>query len=49
MEPVSGEFAPHNEVDEVRWATPAEAHGLLSYPADAVVVDAAVGCLDDGA
>jgi 8-oxo-dGTP pyrophosphatase MutT (NUDIX family) len=26
--------APSNEVDEVRWATPDEAQGLLSYPGD---------------
>jgi len=48
MEPVSGEFAPHHEVDEVRWVTPAEARGLLSYPADAVIVDAATDSLGGG-
>jgi len=34
MEPVSGEFEPNDEVDEVRWLTPAEALEALSYPAD---------------
>lgn len=38
MRPVAGSFAPHREVDEVRWISPAEAAGLLSYPRDAEVV-----------
>ena len=45
MEPVEGEFAPQNEVDEVRWLPPDEARELLTYPADAAVVDAAVARL----
>jgi 8-oxo-dGTP diphosphatase len=35
MEPVGGEFAPNDEVDEMRWLTPAEAVDLLTYPRDA--------------
>jgi 8-oxo-dGTP diphosphatase len=34
MEPVGGEFAPNDEVDELRWLTPAEAAALLTYPRD---------------
>lgn len=40
MEVVGGEFVPNDEVDEVRWLAPVEAAGLLSYPHDAVVVEA---------
>jgi 8-oxo-dGTP diphosphatase len=34
MDPVGGEFAPNDEVDELRWLTPAEAVALLTYPRD---------------
>jgi 8-oxo-dGTP diphosphatase len=34
MRPVGGEFAPDDEVDEVRWETPERAAGLLSWPRD---------------
>jgi 8-oxo-dGTP pyrophosphatase MutT (NUDIX family) len=34
MEPLDGEFVPSDEVDEVRWLTPADADGLLSYEHD---------------
>jgi 8-oxo-dGTP diphosphatase len=34
MEPIDGEFVPSDEVDEVRWVTPAEAEGLLTYDRD---------------
>jgi 8-oxo-dGTP diphosphatase len=34
MEPIDGEFVPSNEVDEVRWVTPAEAEDLLTYDRD---------------
>jgi 8-oxo-dGTP diphosphatase len=34
MEPIDGEFAPNDEVDEVRWVTPAEAADLLTYDRD---------------
>ena len=34
MQAVEGEFAPHDEVDEVRWETPERAAELLSWPRD---------------
>jgi 8-oxo-dGTP diphosphatase len=34
MEPVGGEFAPNEEVDEVRWMPFEEAATQLSYPHD---------------
>jgi 8-oxo-dGTP pyrophosphatase MutT (NUDIX family) len=34
MQAVEGEFAPHDEVDEVRWETPERASELLSWPRD---------------
>ena len=34
MQPEAGEFSPNEEVDEVRWVTPEEAEGLLSYDHD---------------
>jgi 8-oxo-dGTP diphosphatase len=34
MEPLDGEFVPSDEVDEVRWLTPADAEPLLSYEHD---------------
>jgi 8-oxo-dGTP diphosphatase len=34
MEPESGEFVPNEEVDEVRWLSPAEAEALLTYDHD---------------
>ena len=40
MEPQSGAFAPNEEVDEMRWVTPAEAEGLLSYEHDRVLARA---------
>jgi 8-oxo-dGTP diphosphatase len=39
MEPVEGEFAPNDEVDDVRWLTPREALAALSYPADRALVE----------
>ncbi len=38
MDPVGGEFAPNDEVDELRWLTPAEAAELLTYPRDVDLV-----------
>jgi 8-oxo-dGTP diphosphatase len=38
MEPGEGEFAPSDEVDELRWLAPADAAELLSYPHDAELV-----------
>jgi 8-oxo-dGTP diphosphatase len=34
MEPESGEFAPNDEVDELRWVTPGEASELLTHDRD---------------
>jgi 8-oxo-dGTP diphosphatase len=31
-------FAPNDEVDELRWMTPAEAERMLSYPRDRALV-----------
>jgi 8-oxo-dGTP pyrophosphatase MutT (NUDIX family) len=42
MEPLEGEFAPHGEVDELRWVTREEADRLLSYPHDRELVAQAV-------
>ena len=38
---LSGEFAPNDEVDELRWASIEEAKRLLSYDVDAGVLDKA--------
>ena len=38
MTPVGGEFAPTDEVDELRWVTPDEARRLLSYDRDRELV-----------
>jgi 8-oxo-dGTP diphosphatase len=42
MEPVEGEFAPHGEVDELRWVKLEEAERLLTYPHDRVLVQRAL-------
>ena len=34
MEPLTGEFEPSDEVDEMRWVSPADAEQLLSYEHD---------------
>lgn len=34
MSPMGGSFTPNNEVDQILWATPAEAALTLSYPHD---------------
>jgi len=39
---LSGAFAPNDEVDEVRWVSPADARDLLSYDRDLRVLAAAV-------
>ena len=39
MEPIEGEFAPNDEVDEVRWVTPADAMSLLTYDFDRELVE----------
>jgi 8-oxo-dGTP diphosphatase len=38
MEPTGGEFAPNDEVDELRWLTPEEAQGELTYDFDRELV-----------
>jgi 8-oxo-dGTP diphosphatase len=43
MTPLSGQFAPTAEVDELRWVTPDEARGLLTYSRDAALLDAVLG------
>ena len=37
---VRGGFAPNQEVDELRWLTPAQARALLSYDRDRPLLDA---------
>lgn len=39
MTPLSGEFTPSDEIDELRWLTPDEARELLTYPKDVELVD----------
>ena len=34
MDPIEGEFVPSDEVDEMRWVSPADAEALLSYAHD---------------
>jgi 8-oxo-dGTP diphosphatase len=34
MRAVDGEFAPHDEVDEIRWEKPERAAAVLSWPRD---------------
>ena len=42
MEPVSGEFEPHGEVDELRWLTAKETDDLLTYKHDRELVRTAL-------
>ena len=37
MDVTKGAFAPNDEVDELRWLTPAKAAKLLTYPHDAAL------------
>ncbi len=39
MEPLDGEFAPNDEVDELRWLAAADARVLLSYERDRELVE----------
>ena len=39
MTPLSGAFRPTDEVDELRWLTPAEARELLTYSRDAGLLE----------
>jgi 8-oxo-dGTP diphosphatase len=41
MMPLSGDFSPNDEVDELRWLPPAEAAELLTFDRDREVVEAA--------
>jgi 8-oxo-dGTP diphosphatase len=43
MTPLGGEFRPGEEVDEVRWVTPAEAEGVLTYAHDRDLLRSALG------
>jgi len=40
MSVAGGEFEPNREVDEIRWLSPEEAAGLLSYERDVALLDA---------
>ena len=42
MEPLEGEFSPHDEVDELRWLTRGEAVDLLTYDHDRELVGEAM-------
>jgi 8-oxo-dGTP diphosphatase len=39
MEAISGEFAPNEEVDELRWVTLDEAYELLTWDRDLELID----------
>jgi 8-oxo-dGTP diphosphatase len=43
MEPLDGGFEPHDEVDKLRWLSPEEADGQLSYEHDRALVREALG------
>ncbi len=43
MEPTGGEFAPNDEVDEIRWLTAAKALELLSYERDRALLRSTLG------
>ena len=43
MEPLDGEFRPHDEVDELRWLTGEQASDLLTYDHDRALVERAIG------
>lgn len=43
MAAVGGEFAPTDEVDELRWAGPEQADALLTHAADRALARAALG------
>ena len=42
MRPQEGEFAPSDEVDDLRWVSPSEAAELLDYEHDRALVGAAL-------
>jgi 8-oxo-dGTP diphosphatase len=39
MEPLQGDFAPNDEVDDVRWTEPANAATLISYDRDLALLE----------
>lgn len=39
MQPVDGAFTPGDEVDDVRWTSPADAAGLLTYARDVSLLE----------
>ena len=39
MTPLTGEFIPTDEIDELRWLTPKEARSLLTYSRDVDLLD----------
>jgi len=39
MQPVNGDFVPHDEVDEIRWETPDRAAGLLTWSRDLALLE----------
>jgi 8-oxo-dGTP diphosphatase len=41
MEPIDGEFAPNDEVDEIRWVPVADVRELLTHADDYELVEAA--------
>jgi 8-oxo-dGTP diphosphatase len=45
MQPVSGEFVPNDEVDEVTWVRVDEVDGILTYERDLAVVAALLDVL----
>jgi len=49
MTPVDGSFTPHDEVDEIRWVSLADAAIHLSYAHDADVLQALTAVLGPGA
>jgi 8-oxo-dGTP diphosphatase len=48
MRPLAGEFAPTDEVDELRWLAPGDAVELLDYEHDRELVRAAAAALAAG-
>ena len=43
MRPLDGDFSPHREVDEVRWASVEAAKALVTYDRDRDLLDALAG------
>lgn len=49
MRPAGGEAEARNEVDAVRWASPADARAALSYPRDRELLEAFLALREAGA